>query len=205
MKWSGLINRDVRELAEMLISVHRPVLVMDSRRSERELGVTATPLPTAAAETVRVVARTRGSGLTFPPHPGRRASVVHRAGVETAGMEIHGDGSPSPPASCPAHHGPFRESVRRRPVPGRTRRGDPVQPRTACTDPAAIAADRQFSAAVLGGQGCSSARCSTGGTGASYCCGPTRCAASSSSPRPCSAAQRRWRDRAAAAGSPRSA
>lgn len=52
LRGGGLINRDVRELAEMLYQFTDP-FVMDSRRSEQALGVTATPLPTAAAETVR--------------------------------------------------------------------------------------------------------------------------------------------------------
>ncbi|MDV2477875.1 NAD-dependent epimerase/dehydratase family protein [Rhodococcus zopfii] len=52
LRGGGLVNRDVRELAEMLYQFTDP-FVMDSLRSEHELGVTATPLPTAAAETVR--------------------------------------------------------------------------------------------------------------------------------------------------------
>lgn len=52
LRGGGLVNRDLRELAEMMYQFTEP-FVMDSRRSEQALGVTATPLPTAAAETVR--------------------------------------------------------------------------------------------------------------------------------------------------------
>lgn len=52
LRGGGLVNRDLRELAEMMYQFTDP-FVMDSRRSEQALGVTATPLPTAAAETVR--------------------------------------------------------------------------------------------------------------------------------------------------------
>lgn len=52
LRGGGLVNRDMRELAEMLYQFTDP-FVMDSERSERTLGISATPLPVAAAETVR--------------------------------------------------------------------------------------------------------------------------------------------------------
>ncbi|MGW0020129.1 NAD-dependent epimerase/dehydratase family protein [Rhodococcus sp. NPDC003382] len=52
LRGGALVNRDARELAEMLYQFTDP-FVMDSSRSEEALGVTATPLPVAAAETVR--------------------------------------------------------------------------------------------------------------------------------------------------------
>ena len=50
LRGGALVNRDARELAEMLYQFTDP-FVMDSSRSEEALGVTATPLPVAAAGT----------------------------------------------------------------------------------------------------------------------------------------------------------